>query len=150
MPWSQNRLDSQHQTIPPVTEVTAVLRIQRLGAIAEEQVAPHVPVAIGSPLGVGGRQIGDPQSDAHAVEHIVELALFAPGLAVYLRDTRARDRVGSWGLWAMVVLLAGFFIGGTFGGAPPSERSLAVMTLGLWLFVPWAWWVDGHRDRVNG
>jgi hypothetical protein len=81
---------------------------------------------------------------------IVELALFALGLALYLRATRARDRLGSWGLWAMVVLLAGFFIGGTFGGAPPSERSLAVMTLGLWLFVPWAWWVDGHRDRVNG
>jgi hypothetical protein len=81
---------------------------------------------------------------------IVELALFALGLALYLRATRARDRVGSWGLWTMVVLLAGFFIGGTFGGAPPSERSLAVMTLGLWLFVPWARWVDGHRDRVNG
>jgi hypothetical protein len=77
---------------------------------------------------------------------IVELASFALGLAVYLRDTRARDRVGSWGLWTMVGLLAAFFVGGTFGGAPPSVSTLAVMTLGLWLFVPWAWWVDAHRD----
>jgi hypothetical protein len=77
---------------------------------------------------------------------IVELALFALGLAVYLRDTRARDRVGSWGLWAMVALLAAFFLGGTFGGTPPSVRSLALSALGLWLFVPWAWRVDGHRD----
>ena len=79
---------------------------------------------------------------------IVEFALFALGLAVYLRDTRARDRVGSWGLWAMVAILAAFFLGGTFGGAPPSVRSLAMSALGLWLFVPWAWWVDGHRDSL--
>jgi hypothetical protein len=81
---------------------------------------------------------------------LVEFALFAGGLSVYLRGTRARDRVGSWGLWAIVVVLAAFFIAGTFGGAPPSVRSRATGTLGLWLFVPWAWWVDGHRDRVDG
>jgi len=79
---------------------------------------------------------------------IVELALFALGLALYLRGTRARDRVGSWGLWTMVAVLAAFFVGGTFGAPPPSERSLAVATLGLWLFVPWAWWVDRHRQPV--
>ena len=79
---------------------------------------------------------------------IVELALFALGLALYLRGTRARDRVGSWGLWAMVVVLAAFFVVGTFGAPPPNERSLAVATLGLWLFVPWAWWVDRHRQPV--
>lgn len=81
---------------------------------------------------------------------VVELALYAGGLAVYLRDTRARDRIGRWGLWAMVALLAVFFIGGTFGGAPPSEHALAVTTLGLWLFVPWGWWIDRHRDAVVG
>jgi hypothetical protein len=81
---------------------------------------------------------------------VVELALFAFGLGIYLRDTRARDRIGSGGLWAMVVLLAAFFLGGTFGGAPPSVQSLATGALGLWLFVPWAWWVDGHRVRVVG
>jgi len=48
----------------------------------------------------------------------------------------------------MVAVLAAFFVGGTFGAPPPSERSLAVATLGLWLFVPWAWWVDRHRQPV--
>ena len=80
---------------------------------------------------------------------IVELALFGAGLALYLRTTRARDRVGSWGLWAMVALLVVFFVGGTFGAPPPSERSLAVTTLGLWLFVPWGWWVDRHRQPIS-
>jgi hypothetical protein len=50
----------------------------------------------------------------------------------------------------MVALLVFFFVGGTFGAPPPSERSLAVTTLGLWLFVPWGWWVDRHRQSITG
>lgn len=80
---------------------------------------------------------------------IVELALFGAGLALYLRATRPRDRIGRWGLWAMITLLVVFFVGGTFGAPPPSERSLAVTTLALWLFVPWGWWVDQHREPIT-
>jgi len=80
---------------------------------------------------------------------VSELALFGGGVALYLRTTRSRDRIGSWGLWAMVALLVFFFVGGTFGAPPPSERSLALTTLGLWLFVPWGWWVDRHRQPIT-
>lgn len=75
----------------------------------------------------------------------VELGLLVLGLALYLRSTRARDRIGSWGLWAMVGVLVFFFLGGSFGPPPPSERALAVTALGLWLFVPWGYWIDRHR-----
>ena len=81
---------------------------------------------------------------------IIELGLFAIGLALYLRATRARDRIGSWGLWAMVALIVVFFLGGTKGAPPPNERALAFATLGLWLFVPWGWWVDRHREPAPG
>ena len=84
-----------------------------------------------------------------ALTIVVELTLFAIGLAIYLRTTRARDRVGKWGLWAMVALLLVFFLGGTSGAPPPNERSLAMVTLGLWLFVPWGAWVDRHREPVT-
>jgi hypothetical protein len=79
----------------------------------------------------------------------VELALFALGIALYVRGTRARDRVGTWGLWTMVALLALFFVAGTAAAPPPDERALALSTLGLWLFVPWGWWVDRHREPVS-
>jgi predicted membrane metal-binding protein len=78
----------------------------------------------------------------------IELALFGGGLALYVRGTRARDRVGRWGLWAMVALLAVFFFGAVTGAAPPNERALAISTLGLWLFVPWSAWIDRHREPV--
>jgi hypothetical protein len=79
---------------------------------------------------------------------VIEGALLAIGLAIYLRTTRARDRVGSWGLWAMVAVLVLIYLGTLFGAPPPSERALAVTTLGLWLFVPWSYWVDRHREVI--
>jgi uncharacterized membrane protein len=51
---------------------------------------------------------------------IVEFVLFAVGLAIYLRATRARDRIGSWGLAAMVALLLLIFLGGV-AGSPRSN-----------------------------
>jgi membrane-bound metal-dependent hydrolase YbcI (DUF457 family) len=79
---------------------------------------------------------------------ILEFACYALGLAIYLRATRARDRVGSWGLWGMVVVLAAIFVSSLTSPPPPNEHALAVMTLGLWLFVPWGYWVDRHRESI--
>lgn len=76
----------------------------------------------------------------------IELALFLGGLFVYLRATRARDRIGSWALYAMMAFLLLIFFSGFSSPPPPSERAVAVVTLGLWLFVPWAHWIDRHRE----
>jgi len=79
-----------------------------------------------------------------AVTYVMELVLYFAGFAVYLRSTQAKDRIGSWGLWVnVVVLVALYFASG--GQPPPSERALAWTALGIWIFVPWAWWVDRHR-----
>ena len=79
----------------------------------------------------------------------IELAVFVPGLVTYLRTTRARDRVGSWALRAMVLALLAIFFGG-FASPPPADgRAVAMGALGLWLFVPWGWWVDRHREVVR-
>lgn len=79
---------------------------------------------------------------------VIEFAIYLGGLAIYLRTTRARDRAGSWGLWAMIVVLACLYLGSLVSPPPPSERALAITTLGLWLFIPWGWWVDRHREIV--
>jgi hypothetical protein len=102
---------------------------------------PDLPLWPGSSVKVGA---GLWSSIAATIT--VELALLAAGLVVYLRTTRARDRIGSWGLGAMIVLLLLVFLGG-FAGPPPADtRTLALSALGLWLFVPWGGWVDRHRE----
>ncbi|HEX6588931.1 MAG TPA: metal-dependent hydrolase [Longimicrobiales bacterium] len=80
----------------------------------------------------------------------IEGLLFATGVAVYARTTRARDRIGSWGLWAGVALLVVFYAA-SFAGTPPDTTALAIGGLTLWLLVPWAAWIDRHRaSRVGG
>ena len=32
---------------------------------------------------------------------------------------------------------------------PASESARAYSALGLWLFVPWSWWVDKHMPQMN-
>ena len=78
----------------------------------------------------------------------LELVVFVPGLAVYLRATGARDGIGSWALWAMVVFLLAIFFSGFFSAPPPSPRALAFTALGVWLFVPWSYWIDRHRYHL--
>jgi hypothetical protein len=75
----------------------------------------------------------------------LETLVLAVGLAMYARTTRPRDRTGRWALWAMVAVLVLIFISGFTGSPPPSERALALFALGLWLFVPWGYWIDRHR-----
>jgi hypothetical protein len=52
----------------------------------------------------------------------------------------------------MLTLLAAIFLAGFFVAPPPSARIVALAGIGLWLFVPWAYWIDRHREpsRVHG
>jgi hypothetical protein len=80
--------------------------------------------------------------------YVIEFAIYGIGIALYLRATRALDKIGSWGLWAYIIVLAVIYIASN-GSPPPSESALAWTALGLWLFVPWAWWVDKHRTTAH-
>jgi hypothetical protein len=79
-----------------------------------------------------------------AITMIVELTIYGAGVALYARSTHALDKIGRWGMWIYVVVLLAIFLS-SIGAPPPSERAVALTTLLLWLFVPWAWWVDKHR-----
>lgn len=76
---------------------------------------------------------------------LVESILFAAGIAVYARATRARDHTGRIAFGAFVALLALFYFASIRAPLPPSADAVAYSALALWLFVPWAHWFDRHR-----
>lgn len=81
----------------------------------------------------------------------VEIALFAIGVFIYARATRARDRVGSIGFWSLVLLLFGFYLFDSFSATPPpSVTAIWISALiATAIILVWAGWVDRHRDVVG-
>jgi hypothetical protein len=81
---------------------------------------------------------------------LVEGSLFLMGVAIYTRLTRARDRIGRIGLWALVGLLSVIYAANLLGPPPPSVPAVAWAAQAMWLLVAWAYWVDRHRvSRVG-
>jgi membrane-bound metal-dependent hydrolase YbcI (DUF457 family) len=83
-------------------------------------------------------------------EMALELSIFALGVWLYLRSTRAIDPAGTWALWSLVVFLVAIHLGNTFGAPPPSVTVLAWVGQAQWLLVAWGYWVDRHRSAANG
>lgn len=77
---------------------------------------------------------------------VIEVVLLAVGVWLYVRQTKARDKIGSYGFWAFIVFLLGAYAAASFGPPPSSVKKLAIATLLTWLAVPWAWWFDRHRE----
>jgi hypothetical protein len=75
----------------------------------------------------------------------IELPLFAAGIWLYLRATRPRDRIGTWGLGGLVGLLLAIYAGNLAGPPPPGVTAIAWVGQLQWLLVLWAYWVDAHR-----
>lgn len=77
----------------------------------------------------------------------VEVTMFAIGLWIYSRTTKARDAVGRWGFVALASFLMVVYIANISSPPPPSPMAIAVTAfVGAAILGAWAWWVDSHRD----
>jgi hypothetical protein len=79
---------------------------------------------------------------------LVEGILFLWGLALYRSATRARDAVGTYAFRTLIVFLVLVYLGSVLGPPPPDSHYVAVVALGQWLLILWAYWVDRHRDAL--
>lgn len=101
---------------------------------------PDVPVTINGDLRLG---LGLWNSPAATV--IVEAAMLATGIYLYLRTTKAIDRVGRYAFWGLIVFLALVDIANMLGPPPPSAAAVAWSAESIWLLVLWGYWIDRHR-----
>ena len=69
---------------------------------------------------------------------LVESALFAGGVAIYLRHS-AKAALAFWLLIAFFVVA---YLGAAFGPPPPSASAVAASALALWLLPVWGWWIE--------
>lgn len=79
----------------------------------------------------------------------LELLLFALGVWLYAGSSKAKNRKGSLGFWALVVFLLAVYAANIFSPPPPSSMAVAWSAQALWLLVAWGFWVDHHREPLN-
>lgn len=96
-----------------------------------------------------GRYVGLGLWDRPALAISLELAIYALGIALYLRATRARDGAGRFGLWALLLVLPGIWLSGFLGTPPDDERVIAWASLIQLPLIAWAYWVDRHREPAR-
>jgi membrane-bound metal-dependent hydrolase YbcI (DUF457 family) len=129
--------------------VTIVLAVVSHWALDYVTHRPDMPLTLQGPARLGlGLWNSLPGTLA------AEAAVFGIGLALYLRDTTARDRVGSVGLWSLVAFLVIVYAASVFGPPPPRASAVAWSAQAMWLIVVWGYWVDRHRrphrNRLGG
>jgi membrane-bound metal-dependent hydrolase YbcI (DUF457 family) len=102
---------------------------------------PDMPVAPGLPQRMG---LGLWKSLPASI--VVESLLFAGGIALYVRGTRPVSKMGSVGLWALVILLTAIWLSGVFLPPPPNIQAVAVSILVMILIViGWSRAIDRAR-----
>jgi uncharacterized membrane protein YdjX (TVP38/TMEM64 family) len=85
--------------------------------------------------------------NAPVVAIAAEMIIFFAGVCLYVANTRARDRVGSIGFWALVAFLLVVYAANTLGPPPPSIAAVTWSAQAMWVIVAWGFWVDRHRVR---
>ena len=110
-------------------------------------VVTHLP---DMPLYPGSREYGFALWNSIPLTMVVEAIMFAVGVSIYIRATRADDRIGRWGFIGVTAFLAAGFVLNAFAPPPPSVMSMCIAALMLGgLTVGLAHWVDTHRASAT-
>jgi hypothetical protein len=96
----------------------------------------------------GGPKLGLGLWNSLVGTFVVEGALFAFCLWLYVSSTRATRRSGDLALWGLIGLLVVSYLGFALGPPLPNGEAVAYLTLTSWVVPFWAQWVERHRALV--
>ncbi|RPI18862.1 MAG: hypothetical protein EHM58_03775 [Ignavibacteriae bacterium] len=97
------------------------------------------------PLLTSGPNVGFGLWNSPVIAIILESVIFILGVWFYISATSAKDKIGTYAFWALIVFLVIIYFGNIMGPPPPDVKSIAYLGLTQWLLVLWAYWVDRHR-----
>jgi membrane-bound metal-dependent hydrolase YbcI (DUF457 family) len=100
------------------------------------------------PLWFGGPKVGLGLWNSIPGTIIVESLIYIAGVAIYLRSTRARDRMGVVLAWFLIIFLGVMYIASSMNPPAPgtSPVTIAWGAQAVWLLIALGWWADRHRE----
>lgn len=76
---------------------------------------------------------------------VIEFLILAVGLGFYYYTSKAADRWGHIGFWAMIVFIVVIYLLNVFGPPPQNTRAIAWGGQAQWLIILWGYWIEKHR-----
>ena len=101
---------------------------------------PDLPIFPGYSLKIG---LGIWNSLAATL--IVEGLIFAGGVYLYLKNTKAKNRTGLYSLIGLVAFLVLMYVLNLFGPPPDSIEAVGIFGNAQWLIILWGYWIDKNR-----
>jgi len=80
---------------------------------------------------------------------IIEGLLFGFAIWIYSKNSKALNKKGSIGFWSLVVFFVLIQVANLTGPPPPNVAAIAWAGQLQWLFVIWAYWIDGNREMIS-
>ena len=79
---------------------------------------------------------------------ILEGAIFLIGVYLYSKTTKAKNKIGVYSFWSLIIFLILIYISNIIGPPPTSIEAIAVVGNAQWLIILWAYWIDKNRDII--
>ena len=80
---------------------------------------------------------------------MIESIIFITGVYFYIAVTKAKNKVGAYSLWSLLIFFVIIYFSNLFGPPPNSVDSLGYVGLSQWLLIAWAYWIDRNRSIAN-
>ncbi|MFC2094529.1 hypothetical protein ACFLSH_02760 [Bacteroidota bacterium] len=77
---------------------------------------------------------------------IIESMIFIIGVYLYISLTKAKNKVGAYSLWSLLIFFIIIYISNLFGPPPGSADAVGYVSLAQWLLIAWAYWIDRNRS----
>jgi len=77
---------------------------------------------------------------------IVEGSIFALGVYLYYKTTKAKNKTGTYSLIGLIVFLLLIYISNLIGPPPESVEAIGIVGNAQWLIVLWGYWIDRNRE----
>ena len=76
---------------------------------------------------------------------IIEGLIFLGGIYLYIKSTKAKNKVGTYALLGLIIFLIIIYVMNLAGSPPPDETAIGYVGLSQWLIVLWSYWIDKNR-----
>ena len=77
---------------------------------------------------------------------IIESIIFIVGVYFYFAVTKAKNKVGMYSLWSLLIFFIIIYLSNLFGPPPESAEAVGYVSLAQWLLIAWAYWIDRNRS----